>query len=113
MGNRNYRTTIDARGRYGTAFFCFLTLDGILGSSLKESRSNPMPERQDFCQTGTGKQPLEPINGGPKLENYQRIYMWELREAACRTHQKVPLSPPRLTGTCSRTKRRPSNALSK
>ena len=84
MGNRNYRTTIDARGRYGTAFFCFLTLDGILGSSLKESRSNPMPERQDFCQTGTGKQPLEPINGGPKLENYQRIYMWELREARAR-----------------------------
>ena len=49
-----------------------------------------MPERQDFCQTGTGKQPLEPINGGPKLENYQRIYMWELREAACRTHQPHP-----------------------
>ena len=82
MGNRNYRTTIDARGRYGTAFFCFLTLDGIR-SSLKESRSKPMPERQDFCQTGTGKQPLEPINGGPKLENYQRIYMWELRVSPC------------------------------
>ena len=87
--------------------FLLLTLDGIR-SSLKESRSKPMPERQDFCQTGTGKQPLEPINGGPKLENYQRIYMWELREARARAAFPRVLVRP---GGCPRSPRSKSPAI--